>query len=149
MAGERASPDCASSLDLLRGRLWQGRRRTEERDLDVPRDQIVDRLARAAIGHVVELDVRGLVEPLHQHMLVRTDARRRAADARLLLHRRDQFGDRIRLERRVHRKHGRLQPEQAHRHHILQVVDAELLHMRRAHDVVVRDEEIVAVRAVT
>src|SRR5262249_10683517 len=39
------------------------RRRPEEGDADMAGDQVVDRLAGAAIGNVVELDVRHLREP--------------------------------------------------------------------------------------
>jgi hypothetical protein len=46
------------------------RGRTEKGDANVAGDQIVDRLAGAAIGNVVELDVRHLREPLQQHVLV-------------------------------------------------------------------------------
>ena len=46
------------------------RRRAEKGDANVAGDQIVDRLAGAAIGNVVELDVRHLREPFQQHVLV-------------------------------------------------------------------------------
>ena len=39
------------------------RRRPEEGDADMARDQVVDRLAGATLGNVVELDARHLREP--------------------------------------------------------------------------------------
>ena len=108
-------------------------------------DQVVDRLSGAAVRHVVELDVGRLGEPLHQHVLVRADARGRAAHAGRFLHRGDQLGHRIHLERGVHGEHLRLAPEQAHRHQILEEVDVQLQHMRRACHVVVGEQERIAV----
>ncbi len=140
LAGLREDLDRAGNV------MRQRRRRPKERDLHVAGDEIVDRLARSSIWHMLQLHVGHLGEPLQQHMLVRADAGRRATQGPCLLHSRDQFGNCVHPKRRMNHEHLRLAAEQAHRHHVLQVLDAELLHMRRADEVIVRDKEIVAVR---
>src|SRR5258707_187867 len=50
------------------------RRRSERPELDVAADQIVDRLATAAIGHLLKRDAGDLREPFYRHMFRRSRA---------------------------------------------------------------------------
>ena len=109
-------------------------------------DHVVDRLAGAPVRDVVEPDTGFAREPCQQHMLVGADAGGGAAHARPLLHQRDEVGDRVhRRERGMHRERLRLPAEQRDREEILQVVDAQAQHVRRARDVVIGDEDGIAV----
>src|SRR4029453_19129604 len=112
----------------------------EKRDADMARDQIVDRLAGTAVGHVVELDTRELPEPLQQHVLVRACARRRTAKSRLPLRRLDQFCDRAHRERRMNSQPKRLSSQWEYGHELVQIVDAGFQDMRSARHIVVGNE---------
>jgi len=121
------------------------RSRPEKRDADMARDQVVDRLAGTAVGHVVELDTGELPEPLQQHVLVRARARRRAAKSRLPLRRLDQFCDRAHRQRRMHGQRKRLSSQLDDGHEFVQIVDTGFQDMRSACHIVVGDENRIAI----
>ena len=143
--GERVSDDCARKRKRLVLEMRHHRRRPEARDRHMRGDQVVHRLTGATIRHVIELHARLLQEPFAEEVLVRAHARRRVALAAVLLHRVDEFLQRVDLQRRMHRPHQRLARDEDHRHQILVVVAVHLQDLRRAGDVVVGEQHRVAV----
>src|SRR4029450_11651882 len=97
------------------------RSRPEKRDADMARDQIVDRLAGTAVGHVVELDNRELPEPLQPHVLVRACARCRTRTSRWPLPHLVQWCDRAPRELRMNSERKRLSSQLDDGHELVQI----------------------------
>ena len=96
-------------------------------------DEVVDRRAAAAIGHLLELDAGDLGEPLHDHVLRRAlAAARRIAQARLLFHQRHELVQRVDAQRGMHRQHHGLARQLDDGHEILQRIVADLVDVRVA-----------------
>src|SRR6476661_5195722 len=121
-------------------------RRSERPQLYVTADQVIDRLPASAVRDLLELDPGKLGEPLHRHVLWRSEATSRpVAQARLLLGQRDQFGDRGNAERRMRREHDRLARHMDDRHQIPSRIDVRVEHVRIAGDRIDRNKKGVAV----